>query len=89
MALFWVESSPLRWNRIARTVATRKGLDLWQNARLFGLPVAWSGTSPKFVFRVESFYRGLYQVLRNLAADATQMTNAQARFSAGTMVWHE
>lgn len=37
VALFWVESSPLRWNRIARTVATKKGLDLWQNARLFGL----------------------------------------------------
>ena len=37
VALFWVESSPLRWNRIARTVATRKGLDLWENARLFGL----------------------------------------------------
>ena len=37
VALFWLESSPLRWNRIARTVATRKGLDLWENARLFGL----------------------------------------------------
>jgi hypothetical protein len=37
VALFWVESSPLRWNRIARTVAASKGLDLWQNARLFGL----------------------------------------------------
>jgi len=32
VALFRVESSPLRWNRIARTVATRKGLDLWENA---------------------------------------------------------
>ena len=37
VARFWLESSPLRWNRIARTVATRKGLDLWENARLFGL----------------------------------------------------
>jgi hypothetical protein len=37
VARFWVESSPLRWNRIARTVATKKGLDLWENARLFGL----------------------------------------------------
>ena len=37
VALFWLESSPLRWNRIARTVATSKGLDLWENARLFGL----------------------------------------------------
>lgn len=37
VALFWVESSPLQWNRIARTVATAEGLDLWENARLFGL----------------------------------------------------
>ena len=37
VALFWVESSPLGWNRIARTVATKKGLDLWESARLFGL----------------------------------------------------
>ncbi len=37
MALFWVESSPLAWNRLARTLATRERLDLWQSARLFGL----------------------------------------------------
>jgi hypothetical protein len=36
-ALFWLESSPLMWNAIARTVATDRGLDLWQSARLFGL----------------------------------------------------
>ena len=35
IALFWVESSPLQWNRIARTVAAR--LDPWKQARLFGL----------------------------------------------------
>jgi hypothetical protein len=34
---FWIESSPLAWNRIARSVSARKGLDLWENARLFGL----------------------------------------------------
>jgi hypothetical protein len=37
IALFWVESSPLQWNRIARTVSTAEGLDSWENARLFGL----------------------------------------------------
>ena len=37
IALFWVKSSPLGWNRIARTVATAAGLDPWANARLFGL----------------------------------------------------
>ena len=37
IALFWVESSPLQWNRIARTVSADTGLDLWEQARLFGL----------------------------------------------------
>jgi hypothetical protein len=36
-AFFWFESSPLRWNRIARTVSAAASLDLWTNARLFGL----------------------------------------------------
>jgi hypothetical protein len=37
IALFWYESSPLKWNRIARAVSGHSGLDLWENARLFGL----------------------------------------------------
>jgi hypothetical protein len=37
IALFWVESSPLQWNRIARTVAAGARLDAWEQARLFGL----------------------------------------------------
>jgi hypothetical protein len=37
IALFWLESSPLSWNRLTRTVATAQGLDLWESARLFGL----------------------------------------------------
>jgi len=37
IAHFWSESSPLKWNRIARTVSTGQGLDVWENARLFGL----------------------------------------------------
>jgi hypothetical protein len=37
IAQFWVESSPLQWNRIARTVARHTRLDPWEQARLFGL----------------------------------------------------
>jgi hypothetical protein len=37
IALFWLESSPLKWSRIARTVATDKGLNIWESARLFAL----------------------------------------------------
>ncbi len=36
-AFFWFENSPLHWNRIARTVAADAHLDMWDNARLFGL----------------------------------------------------
>jgi hypothetical protein len=37
IALFWEESSPTSWNRLARGVSAQQGLDLWQNARLFAL----------------------------------------------------
>ena len=37
MGLFWIESSPLAWNRIARAIAIERAFDLWENARLFGL----------------------------------------------------
>jgi hypothetical protein len=37
IARFWVESSPLQWNRIARAAAADRGLDPWEHARLFGL----------------------------------------------------
>ena len=37
IALYWWESSPLKWNRVARVVSADEGLNLWENARLFGL----------------------------------------------------
>jgi hypothetical protein len=37
IALSWYESSPLKWSRIARAVSINKGLNIWDNARLFGL----------------------------------------------------
>jgi hypothetical protein len=37
IGLFWIESSPLGWNRIARNVSADRKLGLWENARLFGL----------------------------------------------------
>ena len=37
IGMFWYEGSPNGWNRIARNVSAQQGLDLWQNARLFGL----------------------------------------------------
>jgi len=37
IARFWYENSTQGWNRIARSVAADRGLDLWENARLFAL----------------------------------------------------
>ncbi len=37
IAMFWYESSPLQWNRIAKDVAAAARLDAWEQARLFGL----------------------------------------------------
>jgi PAP2 superfamily len=37
VALFWLESSPLQWNRIARTLSASRRLDPWQSARLYAL----------------------------------------------------
>jgi hypothetical protein len=37
IGFFWIDSSPLAWNRIARTVAVAEKLDIWENARLFAL----------------------------------------------------
>ena len=37
IARFWLESSPLSWNRLARSVSEGQALDVWENARLFGL----------------------------------------------------
>lgn len=37
IGLFWRESSPQQWNRIARAVSEERGLDAWENARLLAL----------------------------------------------------
>ena len=37
IALFWVESSPLMWNRIGRTALLSHNLGMWENARLLAL----------------------------------------------------
>jgi hypothetical protein len=37
IALFWLESSPSAWNRIARSIAEARHLDPWQSARLLAL----------------------------------------------------
>jgi hypothetical protein len=37
IAYFWIESSPLAWNRMGRAASGDAQFDLWENARLFAL----------------------------------------------------
>jgi hypothetical protein len=37
IAKYWYDGSPHHWSRVARTVATSRGLDRWDNARLLAL----------------------------------------------------
>jgi hypothetical protein len=37
IAKFWYENSTRGWNRVAQVVSAERGLDLWDNARLFAL----------------------------------------------------
>lgn len=37
IAMFWIESSPLSWNRMGRDAASDAQFDAWENARLFAL----------------------------------------------------
>jgi len=53
------------------------------------LPQALQGSAKIWDFRVESFYWGVFQLLRQLAKDKTQMQEAQKRFSSGKFVWHK
>ncbi|WP_433302141.1 vanadium-dependent haloperoxidase [Actinoplanes sp. CA-030573] len=79
MARFWVESSPLLWNRVARDVATRKHLDLWESARLFGLldMALADGYVATFdtKYRAYNFWRPV-TAIRNAADDGNPLTAA-------------
>lgn len=79
MARFWVESSPLMWNRIARSVATADRLDLWENARLFGL--LNMALADGYVATFDTKYRGYnywrpVTAIRNAAGDGNPGTAA-------------
>jgi hypothetical protein len=70
IALFWVESSVLGWNRIARTVSVQHGLDLWGNARLFGLLNLASADGYIADFQNKYFYRFWRPITAIRAADS-------------------
>ena len=78
IALFWVESSPLQWNRIARTVAAAERLSLWENARLFGLLNL--AMADGYIGSLDSKYHYNYwrpiTAIREAATDGNPLTSA-------------
>ena len=83
IARFWVESSPLAWNRIARTVSADQGLDLWENARLFGLlnMALADGYVGTFEFKYElNFWRPV-TAIRAADTDGNPNTDVNANWS--------
>jgi PAP2 superfamily len=77
IARFWVESSPLLWNRIARTVSAGSGMDLWEKARLFGL--LNMGLADGYVGSFETKYHYNYwrpvTAIRSADADGNRRTS--------------
>jgi PAP2 superfamily len=77
IARFWVESSPLQWNRIARNVSAGSGLDPWEKARLFGL--LNMGLADGYVGSFDTKYHYNYwrpvTAIRNADADGNRRTS--------------
>jgi hypothetical protein len=84
IARFWVESSPSGWNRIARAVATDRGLDPWESARLFGLlnMALADGYVGSFAakFQVYKFWRPV-TAIRSAADDGNPNTAADTTWT--------
>jgi hypothetical protein len=78
-----VESSPLRWNRIARTVSAARSLDPWQEARLFGLlNIALAdGYVSSFETKYHSNYWRPVTAIRTADSDGNPHTSADPTWS--------
>jgi hypothetical protein len=80
IARFWVESSPLQWNRIARTVSAGSGLGPWEKARMFGL--LNMGLADGYVGSFETKYHYNYwrpvTAIQNADADGNRRTSGDS-----------
>jgi Tol biopolymer transport system component len=83
IAHFWVESSPLQWNRIARTVSASAGLDPWQQARLFGLlnMALADGYIGSFETKYHYNYWRPVTAIRSAASDGNPRTSADSTWT--------
>lgn len=77
-ARFWVESSPLQWNRIARSVAVARHLDSWQSARLFSLldMALADGYVVSFDVKYENPFWRPVTAIREAGTDGNRATSA-------------
>jgi hypothetical protein len=82
IAKFWVENSPLGWNRIARTVAGARGLGGWELARLFALLQLAEADAYLASFETKYFYRFWrpYTAIRLADGDGNPDTIADANW---------
>lgn len=78
IAYFWLESSPLAWNRLARTVAKSEHLDLWENARLFGLlnMALADGYTASFDTKYDELFWRPVTAIQTAATDGNPRTEA-------------
>ncbi|HEX4949349.1 MAG TPA: vanadium-dependent haloperoxidase, partial [Blastocatellia bacterium] len=83
IALFWLESSPLQWNRIARTVATAERLTLWEKARLFALLnfALTDGYIGTFETKYHYNYWRPITAIREAATDGNPLTSGDAMWT--------
>lgn len=83
IALFWLESSPQQWNRIARTVAEAERLTLWEKARLFGLLnfALTDGYIGTFETKYHYNYWRPITAIREAATDGNPLTSADATWT--------
>jgi membrane-associated phospholipid phosphatase len=64
IAFFWMENSPLGWNRVARILGAERGLDGWELAHLFAL--LHLAEADAYLTSLESKYH--YRLWRPLSA---------------------
>lgn len=77
IALFWLESSPLAWNRIARDLARSAGLGAWEQARLFALldMSLADGYVSSFATKYDTLFWRPVTAIREAATDGNPLTS--------------
>jgi len=84
IALFWLENSPLGWNRIARTIAAGRGLGLWETARLLALLNLAMADGYFGNFDTKRYYNRWRPItaIREAATDGNPETNADPTWTS-------